>query len=53
LGFFPFYNSYGVISTDLDGALFSVKAEVSNVYPQKDKRKSVKDIIERTISNKV
>jgi hypothetical protein len=30
LGFFPLHKSYGVISTDLDGALFSVKVAVSN-----------------------
>jgi hypothetical protein len=29
LGFYPFHNSYGVVSTDLDHALFSVKAVVS------------------------
>jgi hypothetical protein len=26
MGFIPNHNSYGVISTDYDGALFSVKA---------------------------
>jgi hypothetical protein len=30
LGFFPNHNSYGVVSTDLDGALFKVNAAVSN-----------------------
>ena len=30
LGFLPNHNSYGVVSTDLDGALFKVNAAVSN-----------------------
>ena len=38
---------------DLDGALFNVNAGVSNAYHQTDSSKSVRDIIDRTISNKV
>src|SRR3954466_4257526 len=53
LGFFPNHNSYGVVSTDFDGALFKVNAAVSNAYPQNDSGKSVRDIIDRTISNRV
>ena len=30
LGFLPNHSSYGVVSTDLDGALFNVNAVVSN-----------------------
>ena len=30
LGFLPKHSSYGVVSTDLDGALFNVNAAVSN-----------------------
>ena len=30
LGFFPNHSSYGVVSTDLDGALFNVNEVVSN-----------------------
>ena len=39
--------------TDFDGALFKVNATVSNAQPQNDSGKSVRDIIDRTISNKV
>ena len=53
LGFLPNHSSYGVISTDLDGALFKVNVAVSRAYPQNDSGKSVRDIIDRTISNKV
>ena len=38
---------------DLDGALFNMNAAVSNAYPQNNSGKSVRDIIDRTISNKV
>ena len=53
LGFLPNYSSHGVVSTDLDSALFNVNAVVSNAKPQNDSGKSVRDIIDRTISNKV
>src|SRR3954466_400992 len=53
LGFFPNHNSYGVVSTDFDGALFKVNAAVSRAYPQNDSGRSVRDIIDRTISNRV
>ena len=36
---------------DLDGALFNVNAAVSKASPQNDSGKSVRDIIDRTISN--
>src|SRR6187399_2479251 len=52
-GFLPNQSSYGVISTDFDGALFKVNAAVSKANPQKDSGKSVRDIIDRTMSNKV
>ena len=38
---------------DLDGALFNVNAALSNAQPQNDSGKSVRNIIYRTISNKV
>ena len=38
---------------DLDGALFNVNATVSKAQPQNDSGKSVRDIIDRTISSKV
>ena len=53
LGFLPNHSSYGVVSTDLDGALFNMNAAVSNAYPENDSGKSVRDSIDRTISNKV
>ena len=53
LGSLPNNNSYGVISTDLDGALCNMNATVSNAQPKNDSGKSVRDIIDRTISNKV
>ena len=53
LGFLPCHISYGVVATDLDGALFKMNAVVSNAYPQNDKGKSVRDIIDRTLSNRV
>ena len=53
LGFLPNHSSYGVVSTDLDGALFNLSATISNAQPQNDSGQSVRDIIERTISNKV
>ena len=37
----------------LDGALFNVNAVVSNAQPQNDSGKSIRDTIDRTISNKV
>ena len=37
----PNHNSYGVVSTDLDGALFKVNVAVSRAYPQNDSGKSV------------
>ena len=42
-----------VVSTDLDGTLFNVNVAVSNAYPQNDSGRSVRDIIDRPISNKV
>ena len=45
--------SYDVVSTDLDGVLSKVNAAVSNAYPQNKNRRSVRDIIDRTISHKV
>ena len=41
------------MSTDLGGALFNVNASISKAYPQNDSGKSVRDIIDRTISSKV
>ena len=38
---------------DFDGALFNVNATVSIAKPQNYSGKSVRDIIDRTISNKV
>ena len=40
LGLFPVHISCGVLSTDFDGTLLSVKAAVSRAYPQNDKGKS-------------
>ena len=37
---------------DFDGALFKVNVAVSRAYPQNDSGKSVRDIIDRTISSK-
>ena len=53
LGLFPVHISCGVLSTDFDGTLLSVKAVVSRAYPQNDKGKSDLLIIDRTMSNKV
>ena len=53
LGLFPVHISCGVLSTDFDGTLLSVKAAVSRAYPQNDKGKSDLLIIDRTMSNKV
>ena len=53
LGLFPVHISCGVLSTDFDGTLLSVKATVSRVYPQNDNGKSDLLIIDRTMSNKV
>ena len=50
LGFFPNHNSYGVVSTDLDGALFKVNVAVSIAYPQNDSGRSVRDIIDLPLS---
>jgi hypothetical protein len=52
-GVFPVHISYGVLTTDLDGTLFSVKADVSRAYPQNDKGRSYWLIINQNISNKV
>ena len=38
---------------DLDGSLFKVNVAVSRAYPQNDSGKSVRDIIDRTISDRV
>ena len=38
---------------DFDGALFNVNAAFSNALPQNNSGKSVRDIIDRTICNKV
>ena len=53
LGFLPNHSSYGVISTYLGGALFKVNVAISRAYPQNDIGQSVRDIIDRTISNRV
>ena len=53
LGFLPNHSSYGIVSTDLDGALFRVNAGVSNAKPQNDSGKLIREIIDRIISNKV
>ena len=53
LGVFPVHMSYGVLTTDLDGTLLSVKAVVSRAYPQNDNGRSDWLIIDRTMSNKV
>ena len=53
LGLFPVHISCGVLSTDFDGTLLSVKAAVSRAYPQNYKGKSDFLIIDRTMSNKV
>jgi hypothetical protein len=50
---FPVHISYGVLSIDLVGTLFSVNMAVSRAYPQKDSRSSVWLIIDLTMSNKV
>ena len=52
-GRFSVHNSYGVFSTTFDGILFNKNAVVSNAYPQKDIGRSVRLIIDQTISNKV
>ena len=49
----PNHSSYSVVSTDFDGALFNMNAAVSRAYPQNNSSKSVRDIIDRTISYKV
>ena len=38
---------------DFDGALFNMNATVSNALPQNNSDKSVRENIDRTISNKV
>ena len=53
LGFLPNHSSYSVVSTDLDGALFNMNAVVSNAQSQNCSGKSVRDIIDCTISTKV
>ena len=53
LGFLSCHISYGVIDTDLDGALFKMNVAVSHAHHQNDTGKSVRDIIDRTLSNKV
>ena len=53
LGVLPVRISYGVLSTDFDGTLFSVKAAVSRAQPQNDNGKSDWLIIDQTMSNRV
>jgi hypothetical protein len=53
LGFILCHNSYGVISADHDGALFSVKAIVSKVLSLKYNGSFVDDTFDPTMSNKV
>ena len=53
LGVLPVHISYGVLSTDFDGTLFSVKPAVSRAQPQNENGRSDWLIIDRTMSNKV
>ena len=53
LGLFLVHISCGVLSTNFDGTLLSVKAAVSRAYPRNDKDKSNLLIIDRAMSNKV
>jgi hypothetical protein len=53
LGFIPCHNSYGVISTDRDGALFSVKVVVSKALSLKYNGNFIDDTFDPTMSNKV
>lgn len=53
MGCFPVHIIYGVLSTDFDGTLLSLKVAVSRVYPQTDKGKANLLIIDRTMSSKV
>jgi hypothetical protein len=53
LGFIPCHNSYGVISTDLGGAFFSVKAVVSKDLSLKYNGSFIDDTFDPTMSNKV
>ena len=49
----PFHISYGVLTIDFEGILFRIYAAVFRVYPQNYIKKSMKHIIDHTISNKV
>src|SRR6185503_8926409 len=53
LGGFFVHNSYGVFSTAFDGARFSVSAAVRSACPQKEIGRSLRPIVDRTMSNKV
>jgi hypothetical protein len=53
LGFIPCHISYGVISTDLDSALFSVKAVVSKALSLKYNGSFIDDTFDPTMSDKV
>jgi hypothetical protein len=53
LGFIPCHNSYGVISTDHDGALFSVKVAVSKALSLKYNGSFIDNTFDPTMSNKV
>jgi hypothetical protein len=52
LGFIPYHNSYGVISTDYDGARFGVKAVVSKSLSFKYNGSFVDHTFDLTISNR-
>jgi hypothetical protein len=52
-GFIPCHNSYGVISTDHDGALFSVKEVVPKALSLKYNGSFIDDTFDPTMSNKV
>ena len=53
LGGLLVHNSYGVFSTAFDGARFSVSAAVRSACPQKEIGRSLRPIVDRTMSNKV
>jgi hypothetical protein len=53
LGIIPCHNSYDVISTDHDGALFGVKAIVPKALSLKYNGSFIDDTFDPTMSNKV
>lgn len=50
---FPFHISYRMLATDFKGILFIIYAAVSREYPQNDIEKSMKHIMDHTISNRM